>query len=152
MRIHVRDGYKADILPGVPEVLESLRGDARAIVALLTGNLMEGARNKLQAAGLLHYFPEQSFGYSAFGSDHRERDRLGLIALRRLHQSFGQLEPDAVWIIGDSVHDISCARAAGFRVLAVASGTTPRDILAEQEPDILVDALSREVFQDILAR
>ena len=152
MHKSVEDGYTADILPGVPEVLEYLGGDERAVLALLTGNLKDGARNKLRAAGLLRYFPERNFAYSAFGSDHCERDRLGFIALERLRQTFGELHPGNIWIVGDSVHDISCARASGFRVLAVASGTTPREVLAEKTPDILADELNCEMFQDILAR
>jgi len=151
MRARVAEGYRAEVLPGGAEVLEYLSGDERAILALLTGNLMEGARLKLQAAGILHYFTERSFLYSAFGSDHPEREQLAFIAFDRLRAALGaDLLPRDVWVVGDSVHDIACARAADFRVLAVASGSTSPDLLAERNPDILADALEPETFSRIL--
>lgn len=151
MRAMVGEGYTTEALPGTREVLNFLGGTPDVTLALLTGNLMEGAHLKLQAAGLSRYFGERSFALGAFGSDHHERERLAAIALDRLHHALGDSLPARdVWIVGDSVHDISCARAAGFRVLAVASGSTPRAMLADNNPDILTDALDTEIFRGIL--
>jgi phosphoglycolate phosphatase-like HAD superfamily hydrolase len=151
MRAMVDAGYQAEVLPGVREALDFLGSTPGVTRALLTGNLKEGARLKLQAAELLQYFGEESFALGAFGSDHHERERLAAIALDRLRHALGDsLQARDVWIVGDSIHDISCARAAGFRVLAVASGSTPRAELADKNPDILIDALDVGIFRRIL--
>jgi phosphoglycolate phosphatase len=47
---------------------------------------------------------------------------------------------DAV-VIGDTPFDIACARAAGARVVAVATGAYPLDELQELEPDLAVETL-----------
>ena len=44
-------------------------------------------------------------------------------------------------IIGDTLHDIDCAKANGCRSLAVATGVGRADELAAHEPDLLVDDL-----------
>lgn len=45
-------------------------------------------------------------------------------------------------VVGDTEHDIQCARAAGARVLAVASGVRGRDVLGARSPDLLLDDLA----------
>ena len=49
--------------------------------------------------------------------------------------------PDAVVVVGDTEHDVACARAAGVRAVAVASGHFDRDALAAHAPDLLLDDL-----------
>ena len=44
-------------------------------------------------------------------------------------------------VIGDTEADVMAATALGYRSIAVSSGTRDRDILAQQEPDHLVDDL-----------
>jgi phosphoglycolate phosphatase-like HAD superfamily hydrolase len=63
--------------------------------------------------------------------------------MRRYRQQTGRpVEPHEVVVIGDTPHDIACARAHGCRCLAVATGTFTRDELAEHEADLLVDDLT----------
>jgi phosphoglycolate phosphatase-like HAD superfamily hydrolase len=45
-------------------------------------------------------------------------------------------------VIGDTAHDIECARAAGARAVAVATGSRPREVLAAHAPDLLLDDLA----------
>ena len=45
-------------------------------------------------------------------------------------------------IIGDSVHDITCAKVNGLRSLAVATGWTPYSELQEASPDFLIKDFS----------
>jgi phosphoglycolate phosphatase-like HAD superfamily hydrolase len=47
-----------------------------------------------------------------------------------------------VVVVGDTPHDVACARAHGCRCLAVATGTFSREKLAGCEPDLLVDDLT----------
>jgi phosphoglycolate phosphatase-like HAD superfamily hydrolase len=46
-----------------------------------------------------------------------------------------------VIVLGDTLHDIRCARSIGARVVAVPTGQTPSDVLRGGEPDLLVETL-----------
>ncbi len=147
MRKRLQQGMRARLIDGVAESLGWLERQPMVSLGLLTGNLESGARIKLEAARVY-----TDFLAGAYGSDHHDRNMLGPLALARFEQFHAcQIHPRQFWIVGDSVHDILCARAAGFRVLAVASGNTPRDVLAQEAPDILEDGLSISVFERILA-
>ncbi|MCS6985208.1 MAG: HAD family hydrolase [Leptospiraceae bacterium] len=102
------------VLPGVYEVLNSLR-DQGIRLGLLTGNVREGARLKL--GDLYSYF---SIGF--FGDEEEDRNMLALKARSYLEDEF--------WIVGDTPHDISCARAGGGKCIAVATGHYSRHELA----------------------
>ena len=48
------------------------------------------------------------------------------MALGRAERVVGRrFQPEETLIVGDSVHDVSCARAHGIPCLAVATGRTP---------------------------
>lgn len=122
--------------PGVPELLRGLATRPCAI-GLVTGNIEPGARTKLAAASL-----ESHFGFGAYGSDHEDRDRLVPIALRRLRRRNGARVPlDRVWVIGDTLRDVQCARAGGVRVLAVGTGFEDQKALAASSPDLYLQDL-----------
>ena len=133
-----RDG-RVTLYPGVPELLEELRRDPRFELALVTGNVAAGAWQKLTAAGL-----DGHFRYGAFGSDSEFREDLPPVALRRAREHLGRrVEPEEAWIIGDTPEDIRCARSAGVRVVAVATGRHDLEQLARHDPDRLVPDLDR---------
>lgn len=127
----------AKILPGVTTVLAAAAAAGFA-QGLLTGNVRRGAQAKLTHHGLWEHF---SFG--AYGDDSELRNELGPHALRRAREhTGGEIVAEQVWIIGDTAHDIACARAFGARVLAVATGGHTRDELAGHRPDALVSDLT----------
>jgi phosphoglycolate phosphatase-like HAD superfamily hydrolase len=120
------------VLPGVRELVERLHATPDAVLGLLTGNLVEGARLKLAAAGL----DFEWFAVGAFGSDHAERSALPLVAIDRAEACFGhRFEGKSVVIIGDTPMDISCGEHLGVRTIAVATGSYSREELAACEPD-----------------
>ncbi len=114
-----RDGM--EILPGVESLLERLAARDDVLLGLLTGNWEAGARSKLARFDLNRFF---SFG--AFGDGCRSRDELPPVALDRARQHPGShaLAAERTVIVGDSVLDVSCARAHGLASLAVATGLT----------------------------
>lgn len=127
------------VYPGVPELLDALAEEPAAILGLLTGNLREGARLKLEAAGLGF----GRFEIGAFGSDHADRPQLPGIAIRRAEERFGhRFTGKAVVIIGDTPHDISCGEHLGVRTIAVATGSYRRDELEACGPDHVFDSLA----------
>ena len=113
------------LLPGVVEILDRLVGREDVVTALLTGNWEPGARAKLSRFDLDRYF---SFG--AYGCDGVDRAELPPVALDRAERATGRrFRPEDVLIVGDSVHDVSCAHAHGIPCLAVGTGRTPEEVL-----------------------
>jgi len=127
-------------LPGVRELLDRLRADDRIHLGLLTGNLEEGARIKLEAFELNPYFED-----GGFASDHPDRREIARTAWSKLSSRTGiRFAPEQVSVIGDTEHDVDCARANGFRAVAVDSGWTSRETLERAAPDALLDDLTGE--------
>ena len=139
------------VLPGVTALLEALGGVEGLTRGLLTGNYPETGRLKIEAAGL----DPTIFEVAAWGCDGRSRRDLPGVAMDRHAAATGaRLAPDQVLIIGDTPHDVDCARANGCLALAVATGPTSREDLVASEPDLLADDLSRtqEIVSWILAQ
>ena len=103
--------------PGVPALLDALE-ETGATLGLVTGNIAAGAEGKLSAVGLWNRFP-----FGAFGCDDADRNALPPIALERAFRHTGtRYSPGRTWVVGDTPHDIACARASELPVLAVATG------------------------------
>jgi phosphoglycolate phosphatase-like HAD superfamily hydrolase len=123
-----------DVLPGVPELLEALADHADVALALLTGNIVDGARLKLGSAGLFHHFTMGSYG-----SDSENRDELPAVALERARELWGVDFPvEEVIVVGDTPRDVQCGRAVGTRTLGVATGHFDVDALVESGADRVV--------------
>lgn len=128
---------KGRVLPGVLELLERFQHRSDTTLGLLTGNLRRGAQLKLEHYQLWHFF-----AFGAFADDHHDRNQLGAFALTRAREGGEEFLPAQVDVIGDTGHDIACGKAFGARTIAVATGSWPREILAEYTPDFLFDDLS----------
>ncbi len=125
------------VLPGVPALLDALRGVGDVALGLLTGNVAGGADLKLGSARL-----REHFDIGSFGSDAEVRDDLPPVALARAAQRWAvEFEPVRVWVVGDTPRDVGCARAHGLRSLGVATGRHPGDVLATAGADHVVDTL-----------
>ena len=125
-------------LPGVTTLLERLVGDARLRLGLLTGNLDRGARIKLSHLQLDHFFP---FGY--FANHSEDRNGIAHYALKDLRTTHSPtFPPSRICIIGDTPHDIACARTIGAQTIAIATGQYTQDQLAAHHPDLLLADLN----------
>jgi phosphoglycolate phosphatase-like HAD superfamily hydrolase len=72
-----------------------------------------------------------------------DRRRLPSLAARRAHALLGTaFSPRDVLVIGDTPHDIDCARAFGAVAVAVATGQHSRDELLAESPDLFFDDLA----------
>lgn len=124
------------LLDGVEPLLDHLykRG---APMGLLTGNLENTARKKLDVFKLNRFFP-----VGGFGSDCADRNRLARVALERACRYYGKrFEPHEVWVIGDTPRDVEAARALGARAFAVATGPFSKPYLEEFLPDVTFEDL-----------
>ena len=124
--------------PGMTRLLAALAAEPSVTLALLTGNLEPCARLKLEPVGANGHF-----AFGAFGSDHEDRHRLPAVAVERAFVATGlRFEGKKIVVVGDSVHDVRCGLSLGVRAVAVASGKTSADVLAEERPDALLPDFS----------
>jgi phosphoglycolate phosphatase len=133
----------------VTELIDELDENPTVFLGLLTGNIERGARIKLGRFGLNDYFH-----IGAYGSDSADRMRLPEVALQRANDFFAvQFEPEELVIIGDSIHDIRCARGFGAKAIGVNTGLTKREDLVAEEPEFLFSSLAdtNAVVQAVLA-
>lgn len=123
------------VCPGVHDVLAELR-HRRAVLGLVTGNLSAIGWKKMEQAGL-----RQHFSVGAFAEDGIKRARLARVARQRAINA-GLINRDAqTSLIGDHMNDVAAAKANGFTAIAVASGLTSAEALAQSQPDILIHSL-----------
>jgi phosphoglycolate phosphatase len=110
------------IYPGINDLLTALEpyeADDRALVGLLTGNVVNGATLKLRSAGL----DPDRFAVGAFGSDSHRRSDLPAIAAKRAAERTGRrFRGDDIVVVGDTPDDVACARPIGTRTVGVATG------------------------------
>jgi phosphoglycolate phosphatase-like HAD superfamily hydrolase len=123
------------VLPGVGEVLARLDQPGVAL-GLGTGNLEKGAHLKLAHSGLLKHFR-----FGGYGSDAEPRADVLAAGARRARALLPDLQPDELWVVGDTPKDIAAARAIGARVLAVATGRYSVEELEAHRPDATVPTL-----------
>jgi phosphoglycolate phosphatase len=125
--------------PGAAAILTELAAHPTVLSTLVTGNVYPNALVKVAAFGLEQWL-ELSVG--AYGSDDPDRRRLVHRAMSRVALQKGwQVDPDQVWVIGDTPRDLECARAAGVRCLLVGTGGYRADTLADARPDAVLDNL-----------
>lgn len=122
-------GRVGRVLPGARETLAELAADDVVRQTVLTGNLRDVARIKLEVFGL-HRFLDLEAG--AFGDDASDRAELVAIAQARAAERFGShFGNDETLMIGDTPNDVRAGVTAGVRVLGVGTGKTPAaDLLA----------------------
>ena len=126
------------VLPGIQQLLERLKPQSHIVLALLTGNLQQGAKLKLQHYGLWEFFE-----FGAFADDHHDRNELGAFAKKRAQLKHGHdFDVADIDVIGDTNHDVACGNAFGARTIAVATGSWSRQRLQGCAPDFLFDDLS----------
>jgi len=120
-------------LPGIIPLIERIEAAGEPmLLGVLTGNVAEGARIKLNAAGLA----ADRFRVGAFGSDHAHRPELPAIAVERARRLTGiGYAGKEVVIIGDTPRDVACGAHLGVRTIATATGRHPLDELRACGPD-----------------
>lgn len=126
------------VLPGVRELLEYIDGSENIYSALLTSNLRLGAETKLKSVGL-----ERFFHTGGFGDDYGEKWDAALKGIRETEDRYDvSFDKKNIYMIGDSIYDIECARKIGAVCISVATGFAGYDMLKSKEPDYLYEDLS----------
>ncbi len=136
------------LMEGIRELLDVLSGCSELMLGLLTGNFEGSGRHKLRLPEINHYFP-----FGAFADDGAHRNELPPIAVEKAYQLTGvTFSEHNIIIIGDTEHDIACARVLNAKSIAVATGTYSTEELKKHNPDVLYENLSQTdvVFREIL--
>jgi phosphoglycolate phosphatase-like HAD superfamily hydrolase len=128
---------KAFLMPGIRELLETLRKRHHVTLGLLTGNYGSAAKLKLKAVDIQHDW----FSITAFGDEAVTRPDLVELAMKRYEERNNKLHPREVVVIGDTPRDVACAQAHGCVAFAVATGRWNVEQLRATRADIVVDNL-----------
>jgi phosphoglycolate phosphatase-like HAD superfamily hydrolase len=136
------DPERGRALPGVIALLDALAMDPSLALGVLTGNFAETGSLKLRHCGI----DPARFHISVWGDESPRtppaRDHLPPIGIERYNARYTRrIAPANVTIIGDTPHDIACARAHGCRSLGVATGSFTQDQLAAAGADRVVPTL-----------
>ena len=137
------------LMKGIRELLDNLSTCPELMLGLLTGNFEESGRHKLLLPEINHYFP-----FGAFADDAESRNGLPPIAVEKAFKLTGiKFSDHNVIIIGDTEHDVACARVLNAKSIAVATGTYSTEELKRHSPHVLYENLSQTdvVVSEILS-
>jgi phosphoglycolate phosphatase len=139
----------AAILPGISAFLDQLVSvPDRPVLGLLTGNIQRGAELKLRHLGLW-----ERFEMGAFADDNEDRNCIAAIAKERGEKMIGRrLRGEEIVVIGDTPHDITCAKSIGANALAVATGVHKQQELVLAEPRWAVEHIGQITVAEVLGR
>ena len=125
-------------LPLGPVMLDVASVHPHLHLALLTGNYREAAAIKLRYFDLWGYF-----AFGAYSDDAAERNHLVPIARERARRhGLPEAASARVVVIGDTPHDVTCARVGGARAIGVATGGHSCAELERAGADAALDDLS----------
>jgi phosphoglycolate phosphatase-like HAD superfamily hydrolase len=141
--LHARAGLMAECGRALTGAEDALRAVAALDVmrqSVLTGNLQSVAALKLKVFGL---DPWLDFSIGAYGDDDIERAALLPHSWRRAEALYGETySAPATVLIGDTVRDVEAALAHGAAIVAVASGRTSADELADAGAVVVLEDLA----------
>jgi phosphoglycolate phosphatase len=131
--------HEGGVLPGVVQLLDWLSGRDDVTLGLLTGNCQRAAQIKIEHFELQTYF----CGLGGYGDRSASRNDVARDALHAVRQRVeGAFREDRLWVIGDTVDDITCARAIGAKSMVVETGGCSAEELQKSEPDACLADLS----------
>jgi phosphoglycolate phosphatase-like HAD superfamily hydrolase len=136
-------------LPGTASLLSMLSNRTDVFLGLVTGNVEPIAFHKLKGADFDEYFSA-----GGFGSDHANRSTLPHLAIRRATEYADHpFSVEDTVVIGDTEHDIACARDSGTRSVAVCTGRANSADLDRHNPDLLFENLQEpdDLVEQLLA-
>lgn len=126
-------------LPGAHEAVAALAADPRLHQGIVTGNMRRTALLKLRLCGF-DGLPDPGLG--AFGDHHADRAHLVRDALAAARARGVDVTPGRSVVVGDHVHDVRGARAAGAVCVAVATGRVSADDLRAAGADAVLPDLT----------
>ena len=130
------------------QLFMKVHNSRRHVLGTLTGNLGKSAKWKLSHVGI----STDKFCVSVYGHEADMRDDLAKLVIPKIETLYGETpDPSDIIFIGDTKHDITCARSIGARVIIVTTGwNIDKEELQKMNPDLLVDSLMDERVLELL--
>jgi phosphoglycolate phosphatase-like HAD superfamily hydrolase len=119
------------LLPGVVETLELLGRDGGATVAV-------HRHSQRRQPEVAHFGIEHHFRAGGFGDTVENREDMIEQALQACRR-FGK--HTTVFVIGDTIHDMACARAHGAIAVGVTTGPADRPTLEAAGADVVLETM-----------
>lgn len=138
------------LTPSVKDILSHLHHRQDYASLLLTGNTEFGAKAKLSHYGLDEFF---NFSSSAFCNNCFNRTEISSQALAMVKKNYPHVDPNQIYVIGDTPNDIDCGKAIGARTIAVATGMYSLEELQNHSPWWAVATLPSPIeFEEYLKK
>jgi phosphoglycolate phosphatase len=118
------------ILNGIDTILQVLNDCGNVVNMICTGNIIKGAKIKLNNVGLDEFFA----GHNYFCSENLG-NRSKIVARAKRVAIYQGYEPI---VIGDTIHDIQAAKINGIKCIALESESYSIDLLNEASPHALL--------------
>lgn len=137
------------LIPGVEQLLKSLKSNDEYELSLVTGNSIKNAFQKLSSYHLDSYFTD-----GAFGNDNSDRNQLPPLAVNRVNHRVGNLlyTSQNTIIIGDTNSDLLAAKTNNMKAMIIAK-IENYPIFQDQKADsLLTDFLDIDHFYNEMER
>lgn len=137
------------LIPGVEQLLKSLKSNEEYELSLVTGNSIKNAFQKLSSYHLDSYFTD-----GAFGNDNSDRNQLPPLAVNRVNHRVGNLlyTSQNTIIIGDTNSDLLAAKTNNMKAMIIAK-IENYPIFQDQKADsLLTDFLDIDHFYNEMER
>ncbi len=122
---------------GAQELLGRLEQREDISLGVITGNVEAIAWWKLKRAGL-----DTFFRFGLFGEEAKNRIELAGLAFPKGKIFFKKdFAPRQITIIGDTIHDVRCAKAIGANIILILTGQRNSEIPKDEKPDLIVRSL-----------
>jgi phosphoglycolate phosphatase len=118
------------MLNGIDAILQVLNNHENVMNMICTGNIIKGAKIKLNNVGLDEFFA----GHNYFCSENLG-NRSEIVARAKRAAIYQGYEPI---VIGDTIHDIQAAKINGIKCIALESKSYSIDLLNEASPHALL--------------
>ncbi len=133
IRYEVEAAKTTDLLPGVREVLKTLKAKGLKL-AVFTYNNSEAAKIALERTGIIEFFDV------VLARDNVPKPKPNPEHLKVVLQALG-IGPNEVVVVGDSEMDIKPCKALGVRVVSVTTGIRTEEELKKYDPDFIIREL-----------
>ena len=134
-KFYYEDRFVPPAFPGVPEMLDKLK-KAGGHLSICTSKLKGPAHDTVNAIGADHYIDVLIHCESGYGA--KPSPEPVLAAVRLLGE-----KQETCCFIGDSVHDIMAAKAAGITAIGVTWGCATAEQLCGAGADIICDTVDQ---------
>ncbi len=125
------------LLPGVRGLLDELAQVEELVLGLLTGNGEVAAKAKLAHFDIDHYFH-----FGGFGENFANRNDIAVEAKTSARRVLTDANISEYWVIGDTIHDVACARHIDAKSIAVGTGRVDQQELIASDPTFYITDLS----------